>query len=182
MADLEDVGKPESQQLLYRAARELLANIHKHARATTVRAGLSRRGDRVVLTIADDGTGFDPEIVESYVADGHIGLGSLLARFDAMGGSMAIDSAIGRGTQVTVISPPEPVACPRAARSDRQRPPMKWRIAIAADRGRGAGSERLPDSGRRPRRRRSGCLNSRARTSSSGWQRPAVLLHGARRR
>ena len=42
-ADLDDVGKPESQQLLYRAARELLANIHKHARATTVRVGLSRR-------------------------------------------------------------------------------------------------------------------------------------------
>ena len=32
-AELDDVGKPESQQLMYRAARELLANIHKHARA-----------------------------------------------------------------------------------------------------------------------------------------------------
>ena len=67
-----------------------------------------------MLTITDDGKGFDPEIVESYVADGHIGLGSLLARFDAMGGSMAIDSAIGRGTQVTAISPPEPVASARS--------------------------------------------------------------------
>ena len=108
-ADLDDVGKPESQQLLYRAARELLANVHKHARATTVHMGLSRRDDRVVLTIADDGKGFDPAVVESYVADGHIGLGSLLARFDAMGGSMEIHSAIGRGTRVTATSPPEPV-------------------------------------------------------------------------
>ena len=107
-ADLDDVGKPESQQLLYRAARELLANIHKHARATTVRVGLLRRDDRVVLTISDDGQGFDPAIVERYVADGHIGLGSLLARFDAMGGSMDINSVIGRGTQVTATSPPEP--------------------------------------------------------------------------
>ena len=106
-ADLDDVGKPDSQQLLYRAARELLMNIAKHARATTVRVGLARRGDRVVLTITDDGTGFDPAIVASYVADGHIGLGSLLARFDAMGGSMEIDSVIGRGTQVTATSPPE---------------------------------------------------------------------------
>ncbi len=109
-AELEDVGKPESQQLLYRAARELLANIHKHARATTVRVGLSRKGDRIVLTIADDGTGFDPAIVERYVADGHIGLGSLLARFDAMGGSMDVSSEIGYGTQVTVTSPPEPAS------------------------------------------------------------------------
>jgi two-component system, NarL family, sensor kinase len=107
-ADLDDVGKPESQQLLYRAARELLANIHKHAKATTVRVGLQRRGDRIVLTIIDDGTGFDPAIVERYVADGHIGLGSLLARFDAMGGSMDIDSVVGRGTKVTVTSPAEP--------------------------------------------------------------------------
>ncbi len=107
-ADLDDVGKPESQQLLYRAARELLANIHKHARATTVRVGLLRRDDRVVLTISDDGQGFDPAIVERYVADGHIGLGSLLARFDAMGGSMDINSVIGHGTQVTATSPPEP--------------------------------------------------------------------------
>jgi two-component system NarL family sensor kinase len=107
-ADLEDVGKPASQALLYRAARELLTNIGKHAKATTVRVGLSRKDDRIVLTIDDDGTGFDPAIVAQYVADGHIGLGSLLARFDAMGGAMEIDSQIGEGTQVTATSPPEP--------------------------------------------------------------------------
>jgi two-component system, NarL family, sensor kinase len=106
-ADLDDVGSPESQALLYRAARELLTNIGKHAKATTVRVRLTRRGDRIVLTITDDGTGFDPGIVAQYVADGHIGLGSLLARFDAMGGAMDINSSIGHGTQVTVTSPPE---------------------------------------------------------------------------
>jgi len=106
--ELEEVGKPESQALLYRAARELLTNISKHAKASTVRVGLGRKGDRVVLTIDDDGTGFDPAIVAQYVAAGHIGLGSLLARFDAMGGSMEIDSLPGHGTQVTVTSPPEP--------------------------------------------------------------------------
>jgi two-component system NarL family sensor kinase len=108
-ADLEDVGKPESQALLYRAARELLTNISKHAKATTVRVGLTRMADRILLTIDDDGTGFDPAIVAQYVADGHIGLGSLLARIDAMGGSMEINSQTGNGTQVTVTSPPEPV-------------------------------------------------------------------------
>jgi two-component system NarL family sensor kinase len=108
-AELDDVGKPASQALLYRAARELLTNIGKHAKATTVRIGLARKGDRVVLTITDDGTGFDPGIVAQYVADGHIGLGSRLARFDAMGGAMDINSRVGYGTQVTVTSPPEPV-------------------------------------------------------------------------
>jgi two-component system NarL family sensor kinase len=107
-ADLDDVGKPQSQSLVYRAARELLTNIGKHAEATTVRIILSRKGDRIILTIADDGKGFDPEIVGQYVADGHIGLGSLLARFDSMGGAMDINSHAGYGTQVTVTSPPEP--------------------------------------------------------------------------
>ena len=108
VADLEDVGKPESQSLLYRAARELLANVNRHARATTLWVGLVRKGDRIILTIGDDGRGFDPAIVDRYVAEGHIGLGSLLARFDAMGGTMEIDSQVGDGTRVTVTSPPEP--------------------------------------------------------------------------
>lgn len=108
-ADLEDVGKPVSQQLLHRAARELLTNVGKHAGATEVRVGLHRRADRIVLTIADDGTGFDPGVVGQSVADGHIGLGSLLARFDSMGGAMDIESRPGGGTVVTVTSPPEPL-------------------------------------------------------------------------
>lgn len=106
-ADLEEVGMPDSQQLLYRAARELLTNIGKHAQAATVSVRLGRIGDRVILTVADDGVGFDPAVVSRYVADGHIGLGSLLARLDAMGGSMLVDSGPGGGTRVTVTSPPE---------------------------------------------------------------------------
>lgn len=108
VAELEEVDKPQSQSLLYRAARELLTNIGKHADATTVRVGLLRRGDRVVLSIADDGSGFDPAIVGKSLSEGHIGLGSLVARFDAMGGSLRIDSAPGSGTRVTATSPPEP--------------------------------------------------------------------------
>jgi two-component system NarL family sensor kinase len=106
-AELEDVGKPVSQPLLYRAARELLANINKHAGASAVTFRMFRTGDRVVLTVADDGVGFEPSIVDQRVAEGHIGLASLQARFDSMGGAMAIDSTLGRGTVVTVTSPPE---------------------------------------------------------------------------
>lgn len=106
-AELEDVGTPASQALLYRAARELLTNINKHADAGAVTIRLFGRGDRIVLTVADDGTGFEPSIIDQRVAEGHIGLASLQARLDAMGGAMTIDSAPGRGTLVTVTSPPE---------------------------------------------------------------------------
>ena len=111
-ADLEDVGKPASQTLMYRAARELLANVHKHARASTVNVRLFRRGERIVMTVVDDGTGFDPTHIDRAVAEGHIGLGSLLVRFEAMGGSIDIDSALGTGTRVTVTSPPEGATTP----------------------------------------------------------------------
>lgn len=107
-ADLDEVGKPESEALMYRAARELLANIGKHARAKVVDIRLACVDGRVVLTVADDGVGFDPALVADRVAAGHIGLGSLLVRVDAMGGVMDVESAPGRGTTVTVTSPPGP--------------------------------------------------------------------------
>lgn len=101
-ADLEEVGHPESQGLLYRAARELLANVNKHAGASTVSVGLHRRGDGTLLSVADDGVGFDPGTVARSVAEGHIGLASLQVRIEATGGVMHISSAAGFGTQVTV--------------------------------------------------------------------------------
>lgn len=104
VAELEDVGTPPTQALVYRAARELLANVGKHAGATAVQVGLRRRGDDVILTVADDGSGFDPDIVGASLEQGHIGLASLLARFDAMGATMHIDSAPGRGTRVTITA------------------------------------------------------------------------------
>lgn len=106
-AELEEVGKPETQALMHRAARELLTNIHKHARATEVAVTLRRSGEHIVLTVSDDGAGFDPAVIATRLQEGHIGLGSLLARFEAMGGAIQIESTPGSGTVITVTSPPE---------------------------------------------------------------------------
>ena len=104
-ADLGEVGKPPAQDLLYRAARELLGNVVCHARASTVWVTLRRAGDRITLTVRDDGVGFDPSALDGHIADGHIGLASLVARVEAMGGTVDIVSAAGRGTQATVTTP-----------------------------------------------------------------------------
>jgi len=104
-ADLEEVDRPRSQSLLYRAARELLANTYKHARASTVQIRLARAVDAITLTVVDDGIGFDPAILDRCVADGHIGLASLTVRIDAMGGSLKITSTVGGGTRATVTTP-----------------------------------------------------------------------------
>jgi two-component system NarL family sensor kinase len=104
-AELENVGKPPTQDLLYRAAGELLANVNKHARAKTVRVRLARTGERITLSVIDDGIGFDPAIVDKRVAEGHIGLASLMARVEAMGGSMELTPVKGGGTRATVTTP-----------------------------------------------------------------------------
>jgi two-component system NarL family sensor kinase len=104
-AALEDVGRPRSQSLLYRAARELLANAYKHARASTIKICLTRAGDAITLSVVDDGIGFDPAILNRCVAEGHIGLASLLVRVDATGGSMELTSTTSGGTRASVTTP-----------------------------------------------------------------------------
>lgn len=104
-ADLEEVDRPRSQSLLYRAARELLANANKHARAGTVQVHLTRSGDVIKLSVIDDGVGFDPSVLDRCVAEGHIGLASLAARIDAMGGSIKLTSTAGAGTRASVTAP-----------------------------------------------------------------------------
>jgi signal transduction histidine kinase len=49
----------EVKVLMYRAAQEALSNVVRHARATRVDAALETRDDRMILTIQDDGVGFD---------------------------------------------------------------------------------------------------------------------------
>jgi two-component system NarL family sensor kinase len=104
-ADLEEVGRPGAQSLLYRAARELLANAHRHSRASTVRIRLARAADAIMLSVVDDGTGFNPAILDRCVAEGHIGLASLVVRIDAMGGTMKLTSTVGGGTRASVTIP-----------------------------------------------------------------------------
>lgn len=103
--ELEEVGRPEYQALLHRAASELLANAYKHSRATRLRIELRHTGKAVVLTIADNGIGFDPALLDSCVAQGHIGLSSLVVGIEEMGGSVHVDAPSGVGATVTVTMP-----------------------------------------------------------------------------
>lgn len=103
--DIGEVGRPEHQTLLYGVVRELLANVDRHARATRVSLFLGADRGRLVIQVVDDGIGFDPSIIRSRVAAGHIGLGSHLARVAAVGGIMDIRSAVPTGTAVLVSVP-----------------------------------------------------------------------------
>lgn len=106
--DIDEVGKPEAEALIHRAARELLANAHKHSRATRLDVTLFRRNGQTVLRVGDDGIGFDPEILARRVSEGHIGLASLVVAVESAGGSMDFRSGpSGGGSVVTVTVPDE---------------------------------------------------------------------------
>jgi two-component system NarL family sensor kinase len=103
--ELDEVGRPESQALLHRAASELLANAYKHSRATRVDIELRHTADAVVLSIADNGVGFDPGVLDSCVAQGHIGLSSLVVGIEEMGGAVELAATAGGGATVTITMP-----------------------------------------------------------------------------
>lgn len=98
-------------QLLYLTARELLINVVRHAEArhVTVTVGRSPSGGVAVLTVADDGRGFDEERRRSRIALGHVGLESRRVRIEVAGGRMDISGTPGGGTTVTVTVPLEPL-------------------------------------------------------------------------
>lgn len=95
-------------RLLIAAARELLANAVKHARARRVDVRFVERDGWIVLTVTDDGKGFDTRNAGEQLAAGHIGLASQRARIESVGGDLVIESAPGKGTIATVRLPLNP--------------------------------------------------------------------------
>ncbi|MFE0725796.1 sensor histidine kinase [Streptomyces rochei] len=104
---------------LLRIAQSALANTVRHAGATTAEVTLSYLGDHVALDIVDDGHGFDPTLLPASDPEtGGFGLAVMRARTQALGGTLTIESAPGRGTALAArlpLTPPsatEPEAHP----------------------------------------------------------------------
>lgn len=109
--EMEGYRMPSSKEIgIYRVLQELISNILKHARATEVNLHLTRFDHAVNLMVEDNGIGFDPLAVPSEQAG--MGLQNMKSRLSKMGGTLEIDSAIGRGTTVLMDIPVvlEPVA------------------------------------------------------------------------
>ena len=92
-------------RLLYRVALEGLRNVVQHADAATARVNVSVDGTRARLEVTDDGTGFEPAILASKAAAGHVGLRALHGIVVDAGGTFEVVSAPGAGTTVLVEVP-----------------------------------------------------------------------------
>ncbi len=100
---------PEVKTLFYRAAQEALANIVRHARATRIDVALACSDDRIVLTVQDDGVGFDSRhiLTGPPPAGAGIGLRALREHAADLGGKLLIRSGP-HGTTLEVSAPSQP--------------------------------------------------------------------------
>ena len=90
----------EAKQTLFRILQEALANVARHSAAQSVDVCLSYGVDAVLLTITDDGDGFDTRAQH----DG-MGLSSMRERAESLKGKFAVESEPGEGTRITVTLP-----------------------------------------------------------------------------
>jgi len=99
-AELEDlVCDQQTRIALLRCTQESLANVRKHARATTVGVVLTRQAYGVELEITDDGIGF---VVEESTG---FGLDGMRKRVAELGGRLTVTSSVGDGTRVLALVP-----------------------------------------------------------------------------
>jgi len=88
--------------LVYRVARESLHNAEKHAQPRNVGVRLTRTRSSTVLTVTDDGRGFEPTAAP---ATGHIGMRLTRDTVAEAGGTFVVHSWIGRGTRIELSLP-----------------------------------------------------------------------------
>lgn len=109
--DAEHLELPEHvEAALYRIAQEAVQNVIKHAGATRAVVGLAKHGRSAVLTVSDDGQGFDfarqlSAERRNRTAVAQYGLAGMAERVQLLGGELTITSQPGDGTTVHVRVP-----------------------------------------------------------------------------
>jgi two-component system, NarL family, sensor kinase len=103
--DLSSEPDDETTAVVYRSAQEAVRNVTKHARASSISLDVRSLDDRIVLTVEDDGVGFDPTTIGARREKGHVGMHVLADVVNRYGGTVNVESAPGKGTRVVVEVP-----------------------------------------------------------------------------
>jgi signal transduction histidine kinase len=118
--------QPETEVTAYRIVQEALTNVAKHAQASSCRVYLQRLANTLLVTVEDDGIGFDMTATDRIDREHRLGLIGIRERVSRLGGRLLLESAPGKGTRLTVElpvrlgatapEPPEPEQAPIAAK------------------------------------------------------------------
>jgi two-component system sensor histidine kinase UhpB len=110
--DLPERLPEEIETTLFRIAQEAMVNVARHSKAEHLTIRLNNSNDQVVMTLVDDGQGFDPTSVSLAFEHGRgWGLIGMQERASLAGGQLNVESMPGEGTTVQVVIPmPETTA------------------------------------------------------------------------
>lgn len=100
--DLEAVNLSEEGQLaVYRMVQEALTNVAKYAAAKQVRVRVRRQPGGIVVSVEDDGRGFDTGV---HLNSGH-GLAGMRFRVEQLNGQFSVTSILGQGARLCAVLP-----------------------------------------------------------------------------
>ena len=90
---------------IYRIIREAINNVRKHAKSPRLKVELSQEQDHLVIRVKDWGIGFIPDKPELPSSGRSIGLISMRRRTELLGGTLKVNSSLGKGTEILVGIP-----------------------------------------------------------------------------
>lgn len=105
-----NVYKNEQQRelVVYRIVQELLNNIMKHADASEVNINMQYHTDKLIISVTDNGKGFDTELLKAEENNTGLGLRNMLNRMTLISGFITISSKPGEGTTAIIELPRAP--------------------------------------------------------------------------
>src|SRR5437762_12148484 len=106
--------QPQTEAAAFRIVQEALTNAAKHAHASSCRVDLQRLTNTLLVTVEDDGIGFDPAPTDRADRSPGLRLIGIRERASRLGGTLRVETAPGKGTRLTVelparIDAPSPV-------------------------------------------------------------------------
>lgn len=100
--------RPDTAIAAFRIVQEAVNNTLRHASASRITVSVRTDSNRLLLSVRDDGRGFDvAEALKRAASGRHLGLLGMRERVEALGGSLEIDSAPGQGAEIRASVPLE---------------------------------------------------------------------------
>jgi signal transduction histidine kinase len=99
----DDTGlSNEHEDELLHIAQEAIANVLKHSRATILEVTMLRKDGKIILTVKDNGLGFDPLFIPTSNSRPHYGQQDMRERAQLIGATLDVRSVVGGGSYIEV--------------------------------------------------------------------------------